>query len=121
MRYSEKKHKHFWIFSWKFYSENFLENEKKLSTLGSKFSEIDEINIIDFDQSIKSFLIKSKTLLGIVVGFFEGDTDGSLVGDVLGEVVGQLVVGEVVGQLVVGNLLGEVVGQWEGLLDWHKS
>ena len=77
-------------------------NEQKWSTLGSRFSEIDKINIIGFDQSIKSFLIKSKTLLGIVVGFFEGDTDGSLVGDVLGEVVGQL---------VVGNLLGEVVGE----------
>jgi hypothetical protein len=69
-------------------------NEQKWSTLGSRFSEIDDRNIIDFVQFIKSFLIKSKTLLGIVVGFFEGDTDGSLVGDVLGEVVGQLVVGE---------------------------
>ena len=33
-------------------------NENKLSTLGSRFSLIDEINNIDFDPSIKLFLIK---------------------------------------------------------------
>ena len=55
-------------------------NENKLSTLGSRFSLIDEINNIDFDPSIKLFLIKSKTLLGFVEGFDERKS-----GEVVGE------------------------------------